>query len=132
MITLADTSRYLIYQLLRRKVDIHFFGKEPVSGIVDRVYRNIMENVVEVTLCGRCHVFDEPTHIFQNGNEVVFMYGCNSMEEQTDEQLFQEARLASHAGESVDDVLRRTQPAIKRELRIVLGERLPLRRRHAA
>lgn len=115
------SSRYLIYSLLKRYVDVHDHAGKKTSGIVQRVYRNVMDGVVEMTMGGRQFTFAEPAAIELEGNEVVFIYGSLGAEDDSDEALFREARIAAHAGESMDDVLRRTTPARQREMRFRFG-----------
>ena len=131
MSTADVSSRYLIYSLLRRFVDIHDHAGKKTSGVVRRVYRNVMDGVVELNLGGKQFSFTEPTSISLQGNEVIFIYGSAGSDEDSDEALFREARLASHCGESMDDVLRRTEPTLRKETRFKLGPKLSSSSRYA-
>jgi hypothetical protein len=113
-------NRYLIYELLRRHVELREPNGRKASGFVERVYRNVMEGFVEMTMGGKRMSFVEPAAIVQEGEEVVFVYGSLGELDESDEALFAEARLAGHAGESVDEVIRRTAPARKRETRFAM------------
>lgn len=123
---MRDSSRYLIYHLLRRQVDASVpsrGGVKRVSGPVERVYRNVMEGVVEFTIAGRRHVIPEPAAIRQEPGTVVFVYGRPALED-NDEQLFAEANATC---ESVPAILARTAPAILREFRFRLGPKVHAR-----
>lgn len=114
-----DSSRYLIYSLLHRQVEASVPGRggaKRVSGMVDRVYRNVMDGMVEFTISGRRHVLAEPACIHQEPEGIVFVYGRPGTAD-NDEELFAEAQAT---GESVHDILRRTAPAIIREFRFNL------------
>lgn len=71
-------DRYLIYKLLGRHVDVRMpsrLGSKRVSGTVERVFRDIFDNVIEVTLNGRRHFFEEPDVIVRDEDNLMFLYG---------------------------------------------------------
>jgi len=120
------SSRYLIYRLLHRQVRVQEKSGRKSSGMVRRVYRNIMDGVVELTVGDRDVVFDEPSVIRLDGDELVFGYGRAGLTEDNDSALFAEMRAGSNTGESLGDVLKRTAPVHRRETRFCLGPREPV------
>jgi len=73
-----EHDRYLIYRLLGREVEIRRparLGGQRLRGIVEKVYRDIFEGAVEVTVSGEVHVFQEPSAIVPNGDDILFLYG---------------------------------------------------------
>ena len=108
-----EDSRYLIYELLHRRIAVTA-KQGRVRGEVRKVYRDVLENRVKVTVDGKEVEFQEPTTIRRDGDDVVFSYGRAGIEED-DRVLFAEAHQAG--GESLHDVLRRTAPVQTRETR---------------
>jgi hypothetical protein len=115
----GNTSRYLIYHLLHKKVFIRGHGGT-AKGIVHRVYRNVMDNKVEIRVGRREMAFNEPNVISSEGSDIVFVYGRAGLVEDNDDFLFAEMRAGSNTGESLDDVVKRTAPIKKRETRFSL------------
>jgi hypothetical protein len=76
---ILENDRYLIYTLLGRSVEIRLsmrHGGHRLMGVVEKVYRDIFNNQVEVTVSGEKHSFQEPTAIVHdNNNEIHFLYG---------------------------------------------------------
>ena len=117
---LEDDSRYLIYWLLRQSIEVKAHSGKRVAGTVERVYRDVMDGKVEVTVGGKRLAFVEPDAIMKDGDDVVFVYGVGQVRPETDEEVFSEARSASAAGESFDEMLHRTAPRLRRETRFVV------------
>jgi hypothetical protein len=110
--------------MLNRHVDIQIHNGKRYSGFVSRVYRNVLDNQVELTIGGKVRCFEEPNLIVQDGEELVFIYGHITLSDESDDALFAEARMSSHSGESMDDIIKRTNQALKKESRFKLGEKL--------
>ena len=115
------SGRYLIYRLLHRCVKVEQKGKR-TNGVVNKVYRNIMDGVVELTVGNRSVTFDEPTTIRLDGDDVVFSYGSPGLMDDSDDALWEEVREGANSGESLGDVLRRTAPAYRRETRFCITQ----------
>jgi len=117
-----QANRYLIYELLQKKIMIQDIGGngKKAKGVVERVYRDVLEGQIELTIGGKRVSFTEPAAVVREGNDVVFLYGTLGEIDDSDEALFEEARLAAHSGESVDEVMKRTAPKVRRETRFVM------------
>jgi hypothetical protein len=114
-------NRYLIYRMLGREVSfVPQRSSRKISGITERVYRDIFDNVVELTVSGRVFRFKEPTLIAMHGDRIVFVYGKTSLVEQDDNALFTE--MQERYGETVDDVMRRMMPSKARVLWFAVGK----------
>ena len=127
----TDHDRYLIYEMLNRKVSF----RAPVrgrgrgrkqTGVVEQVCRNIFENVVELTLSGQLFQFAEPVVIVRYNGTIVFVYGDINTPEMTDEELFMEMRLSADKGETLQEILSRTRPRVIQMVTFMLGE--PIKR----
>jgi hypothetical protein len=121
-----NSSRYLIYRLLHRQVQVQERNGKVAKGEVRRVYRNVMEGVVEVTVGEKDVVFQEPSAICLEGEDVVFSYGRAGLTDDSDELLWAEVREGATKGESLGDVLKRTAPAYRHETRFFLAPREPV------
>jgi len=119
----ADQNRYLIYRLLHRRIEVQERNGKKARGEVKRVYRNIMDGVVELTVGERNVVFQEPTAICLDGDDLVFSYGRAGLIDDSDETLWAEVRAGANRGESLGDVLKRTAPAYRQETRFCLSPR---------
>ena len=121
-------DRYLIYKMLGREVSFDFRIRRQVrrlQGVVERVCRNVFENVVEVTVNGHLHQFDEPEAIVMDGNDqLLFLYGDLDSADMGDAALFAEYRDAGHSGETLEDIIRRTTPNPRETMRFEIGERV--------
>jgi len=96
------------------------FGGTTMEGVVERVCRDIFDNVVEVTLDGCRHVFREPEAIVQRGTDIVFLYGDIDEDLEKDAQMFKEAAISSYEG-SLHDHLRRTARSPTSQTTIKVG-----------
>jgi hypothetical protein len=121
-------DRYLIYRLLGREVSFDFRIRRRIrklKGVVERVCRDVFDNVVEVTVNGHIHRFDEPTAIVMNGSDtLLFLYGDLGETDQGDAALFAQMRESTHNGETLDEVIKRTTPRTKETMRFAIGERV--------
>ncbi len=133
-VDVADHDRYLLYEMLCRKVSF----RAPVrgrrrgrkrTGVVEQVCRNIFENAVELTLSGQLFQFDEPEKIVRYGGSIVFVYGDINVTEMTDDELFTEMRLSADNGETLQEILSRTRPRVIRMVTFMLGEPVKRSRR---
>jgi len=114
-------NRYLIYSLLGHEVT--FKGSRTnrrFLGIVNKVRRNIFDNVVELIVGGRCHTFSEPDAILEDAEHVVFVYGDLGKFDNSDSALFQDVRHSAFT-ECVDDVISRTSPGDIQTMRFKKG-----------
>jgi hypothetical protein len=109
------SDRYLIYKMLGRSIEMipPMAGRRrSPSGFVDRLCRNIFENLVEMTVGGRRYTFKEPTSIEVVDGEVVegevvegvivFVYGGESPA--NDDEVFRLTALGAHSGATLYDV----------------------------
>jgi len=120
-------DRYLIYNLLGHQVSFDLKKRKKIRrlvGVVERVCRNIFQNAVELTVSGKTHIFDEPAAIIQSGPHLMFVYGTLQPFDLGDDALFAEMRDTGRAGETVDDVIRRTTPTKSSTLKFHVGERV--------
>lgn len=113
-------DRYLIYQLLGRHVDVRLpsrLGSKRVSGTVERVFRDIFDNVIEVTLNGRRHFFEEPEAIVRTDDDLMFLYG--NVDDDDDEKTMLDSDFNGYQ-ESIHEHIRRTSfgPSSKTVFRI--------------
>jgi hypothetical protein len=123
-------DRYHIYRLLGHEVEVSLptrFGHRKLSGVVERVCRNIFDGLVEVTLNGSIHTFREPRAILCDGSEVVFIYGGGGLTE--DDEIFEEHSRTAISGETIYDVMRRTKPQPEDSATFRLGRKVRRRRR---
>jgi hypothetical protein len=116
----SNSSRYLIYKLLHHRIFVMDKRGRRAKGVVNRVYRDIMDGKVELTVGEKEIAFPEPNAISLEKNAVVFVYGRSGLQEDNDDMLFTEIRNGSNTGESLGDVLKRTAPIRKRETRFYL------------
>jgi hypothetical protein len=102
-------DRYLIYRMLGRRVEMTPASgrRKRLAGVVDRVCRNIFENVVELTVGGKRHSFREPKAILARGEGLVFVYG--GVAPAADDEVFRQTADAALSGETLYDVLGRTE-----------------------
>jgi hypothetical protein len=116
-------NRYLIYNILGRKVEItspsRFGGFSKISGIVDRVCRNIFDDVVEITLSGEYYSFREPAAIVSDGTDIVFLYGDVDTDEDSKPMLSHDF---DGYKESIHEHLRRTSSCPVTKTHIKVGE----------
>jgi len=124
-------NRYLIYNLLNRKVQFESKGlgkrKKSFVGIVDKVTRNIFNNSVVLTVAGKRHTFKEPTAIMLDEGHLVFVYGDLYGFDDSDETLFKDVRDAAY-GETVNDVIRRSVATDTKTMRFKIGPKVEERR----
>lgn len=122
-------DRYLIYKLLGKSVSVrmpHRMGGGIMSGVVNRVCRDIFEDSIDVTLDDQRHNFEEPEAIIRRKNSILFLYGDVDWEEMCDDEIFDEAM--SHAyDESFTEFLDNSgrRPVVKVEFRIGEQEKTP-------
>ena len=119
-------ERYLIYSMLNREVSI---SGTSISGMVEKIVRNIFNNMVELTIRGNRHFFHEPSAIKHQDDKVVFVYGDKSLyEDESDDTLFCQMQ-DSQVGENIDDVILRTTNPEIRTTKFTLGPKMPKRRK---
>lgn len=123
--TKTNHDRYIIYKMLGRKISfvLNNKDKKKITGTVEKVCRNIFENMVEITINGKLFKFKEPTVItFASGNKsaILFVYGEEEKAEMSDQALFAEVRASFYKGENINDVILRTTPDKKKVTRFNL------------
>ena len=122
-------DRYLIYRMLGQQVSfvLHKHGRDTrkVNGIIERVCRDIFENMIEITVNGRLFQFKEPNVIaLAPGSQcvIMFVYGKPTSEsDMSDKALFAEVRASLFKGETINDVISRTTPNKTRIMRFTLA-----------
>ena len=121
----VQNNRYLIYKMLKRKISFSNGNGRKITGTVDRICRNIFENLIEVTIDGKLFKFKEPDIISfapSNKSMIVFMYGRASGEvEMSDQVLFAEVRASLYKGETINDVISRTTPDREKIIRFTIS-----------
>jgi hypothetical protein len=115
-------DRYLIYRMLGREISFRKASRKR-CGIVEHVCRNIFDKVVEVTIDGTVHRFDEPMAIVSDGEDVLFVYGDISIHNAGDDTLFANLRDGAYRGDSLEDVLAKTARREPKTTRFLLGPR---------
>jgi hypothetical protein len=80
--------------------------------------------MVELTLGGHQHSFQEPSAIVNSGKRLLFVCGDVGEEEMSDEELFQEAESGAHRGDTVYDILQRTSRNPTYMMEINLGPKV--------
>jgi hypothetical protein len=99
-----------------------------VKGVVLDVSRDIFEDTIELELeDGRKYRFKEPAAVLKDGADVVLAYGSMAGEE-TDKETFKGLKEKGYA-ESMEENLRRTARARRKDVRICVLEDEPGRRR---
>ena len=125
---MSGHNRYLIYRMLGRKVSFNSCVSRRarrLSGVVERVCRNVFDNKVELTVDGQTHSFDEPAAIVTDGRaSILFLYGNPGDDDMSDNALFAEMRDSVNVGEPVDEVIRRTARVENKSMRFSVGERM--------
>jgi hypothetical protein len=99
---MTGNDRYRIYGLLGRVVEIQLpdrFGGDRIDGIVDRVYRDIFERQIQITLDGVRHTFQEPDAIVSEGETMVFVYGDVDSDTEDDDAVFRDLMAGSYDGD---------------------------------
>lgn len=104
----SQSSRYAVYGLMEKKVRF-MDGSRKVIGVVQKVLRSVFDDTVTITIKDKEYAFDEPQLMYRDGDDVVFVYGDLTAAEMDDEELFNEARGSGFSGETVHDVLKRTE-----------------------
>jgi hypothetical protein len=91
-------DRYAIYEMM--DMDVRFrlperLGGRTVEGPCVKVYRNVLEKRIEVTVGARVYEFREPTSVERCGDVISFVYGDDTPI--TDDQFFEHnAQSSSH------------------------------------
>ena len=130
-------DRYAVYRLIGRR--IAFANPKRRSSVVEGtlldVSRDIFEDTIDLELCGgRKYSFKEPTAMLKRGVAgvgvawVTLLYGDARPDDGTDEELFKAAEEKGFK-ENVHEVLKRTAPRMKHEVRIYALPDEPGRRR---
>ena len=119
-------DRYLVYRLLGRVVEMvpdSCNGKlRMISGVVDRVCRDIFNGLVEITVGGCIHRFREPRQMIMEDGNIVFVYGGDDCVD--DEEVFRQVRDRSHTGETIYDVMCLTRGTPRTSLIFRLGPKI--------
>jgi len=120
-------DRYLIYEMLGKNVRVERsgMGGPKVEGFVDKVFRDIFDNVVVITVDGVSRKFKEPDAIVRQGKDVLFVYGDISVQDE-DEELFSALR---DSYENIYDVIERTTPRPRKTLLFVVTDSTTKRRK---
>lgn len=104
----SRNDRYSAYGLIGAKV-CFLDGYRKVTGVVDKVIRSVFDDTVTVVVKDKEYVFPEPQLMYADDDAIVFIYGDLDSAEMDDEELFKEARGSGFSGETVHDVLKRTE-----------------------
>ena len=114
-------DRYAIYSLLKKKVSFRYKLRK-VQGMVTEVVRDIFEDCIRLTIGSKDYEFDEPSLIFVDDGHVVFIYGQVDGSDMTDDELFKEFRESGFSGETMEDVMKRTDKEALKQLRFKIME----------
>jgi len=101
-------DRYVIYELMGKIVEFVEKSRK-VRGCVKSVMRDIFEDTIVMGIGDKKYSFAEPELIFKKRDEVVFVYGDLNAGELSDDELFSEARALGYSGETMDDLLKKTE-----------------------
>ena len=114
-----DNDRYGIYSLKGQRIKCRVppaFGGHKIKGIVKRVFRNVMEDRLELSVGGVLYYFREPDTILVDEEEVVLVYGeMEECPEVEDEVVF--ANLHATTGGYIDKALRETDAGSVQKIR---------------
>ena len=131
---MRGNDRYLIYRMLHRHIEFRSARGATVRGTVNKIFRDIFDNAIKITISGRTYSFREPSSIVRVKNDVVFVYGEDAEISEKDEKaLWREIRRASYSGETPFDVVERTQGNVMTTVRFFVGhktERKPRKKKH--
>ena len=103
-------DRYLIYTLKGKRVRAIVpkrFGGFVLNGVVSRVYRDVLDKNISISIQDKVYVFREPDIITSlDEHEILFIYGRNpNTTITTDEQLLEEMRTIAYHGGNIDDAM---------------------------
>lgn len=125
-------DRYAAYRMIGKRIAFANPKRRTsvVEGKLEDVSRDIFDDTLDLTVDGKTYSFKEPTAILRKEGGVVLVYGDVRPEDGTDEELF---KAAAEKGfrENVHEVLKRTAPKSRRDVRIYVlpDEPKPRRRR---
>jgi len=102
-------DRYAIYEMMGKMVNFRLpraRTNKPVEGVVDSVYRDVVNKQIEIEIGQVRYVFREPDSVIylEEDASLVFVYGDE--EDPTDEEFFEALKTASGKGSGVDAALR--------------------------
>ena len=123
-------DRYAMYGLIGRTVEFPNPRKrsKTVRGVVEDVFRDIFEDTIGLEMeDGRVHLFKEPAAILKADGDVVLVYGDTKAAED-DEETWGKLREKGWK-ETMQETLKRTARAARREVRISVDEGEPARKR---
>lgn len=99
------TDKYLVYELKNKHVTADVpkrFGGYKIRGWIEKVYRDVIEKRIELTVGKSIYRIAEPNKIVRlDDGGVLFVYGTES-HHLADEDLFNELRAVSQHGGDVD------------------------------
>ena len=109
-----EHNRYLIYQLKSQHVLAavpRILGGYKIKGVVDDVFRDVMEGNIEIKVGDNVYIFNEPHVILENSGSINFIYGKKRKE--GDEILWDEFREVAQSGGSINEALENTAKNVK-------------------
>jgi hypothetical protein len=124
------SDRYAVYKLIGRSVSFTDRRRGKVSGFVEEVYRDIFSEEIRLTINGEHYKFKEPNSIKINEKEAIFCYGEKHGKEMSDDKVFDELKKEQYR-ETLHDTMKRIAPKRSREVRLVLGEKKVVRKKHS-
>ena len=99
------TDKYLVYELKNKHVQSDVpkrFGGYKIRGWIEKVYRDVIEKCIELTVGKKVYRIAEPNKIVSmDDGGVLFVYGHENHHLE-DEDLFTELRAISQHGGDVD------------------------------
>jgi hypothetical protein len=104
-----ENERFLIYSMRGKLVHANIpkrFGDFILTGVIDKIYRDVLEKNIIIEIKNKVYVFREPNIISKlSDTEIVFAYGDASLSNISDDLLFEELKEISVHGGSIEDVL---------------------------
>ena len=107
------SNRYLIYEMIGSYVRVDLparFGGKVVKGVVEDVYRDVINGSLIITIDGRKFELREPKEVAQDEDRFILAYG----DDQTisDKEFFTEAEKVAQKGYGMDEAFRNLDNAL--------------------
>jgi len=107
-------NRYLIYQMKSQHVLAavpRTLGGYKIKGVVDDVFRDIMEDTLKIKIGENVYIFNEPGVILESNGAINFIYG--KKQKDGDEIMWNEFREVALSGGSINEALENTAMNVK-------------------
>ena len=121
-------DRYAIYKMIGKRVRFRLpvrLGGRSADGVASRVYRNVLDNLIEIAIGSKVYIFREPASVELDDGQITFVYGDDNPA--TDKQFWDEQRAAANWGQGVESVFK-TLDRNHFSVRFTISKPPPIRR----